>query len=51
MNTLQDHGFYILISYGVSALLVAGEIALLWRRRRALQGQDQIQPSATQDRA
>lgn len=35
MNSLQDHHFFILMAYGVSALLVAGEAALLWRRSRA----------------
>jgi heme exporter protein CcmD len=35
MTSLQDHGFFLLISYGVSALLVAAEVALLWRRSRA----------------
>lgn len=34
MNSLQDHPFFILVAYGVSALLVVGELALLWRRRR-----------------
>lgn len=35
MNSLQDHGFFILVSYGVSALLLAAEVAVLWRRSRA----------------
>ncbi|MDR6214408.1 heme exporter protein CcmD [Paracidovorax wautersii] len=39
MNSLQDHNFFILISYGVSALLVAAEVALLWRRGRAHRAQ------------
>ncbi|RYF26162.1 MAG: heme exporter protein CcmD [Comamonadaceae bacterium] len=42
MNSLQDHAFFLLVAYGVSALLVAGELALLWHRRRrgALDAQD-----------
>ncbi|RYF07276.1 MAG: heme exporter protein CcmD [Comamonadaceae bacterium] len=35
MNSLQDHAFFLVAAYGVSALLVAAELALLWRRRRA----------------
>lgn len=50
MSGLQDHGFFILISYGVSAVLVAGEIALLWRRRRALQRQPHHPPHLGEDR-
>ena len=42
MNSLQDHNFFILMSYGVSALLVAAEIMLLWRRRRMRDGKDAL---------
>jgi heme exporter protein CcmD len=31
MNT-ANHGFYIALAYGVSGLLVAAELLLLWRR-------------------
>ncbi len=48
MNSLQDHNFFILISYGVSALLVAAEVALLWRRGPAHRAQGG--PPAVKDR-
>ncbi len=35
MTSLQDHGFFLLIAYGASALLLAVEVVLLWRRSRA----------------
>lgn len=40
MNSLQDHHFFILVSYGVSALLVAIEVMLLWRRSRMRDSKD-----------
>lgn len=40
MNPLQDPVFFIVVSYAVSALLVAAEVAVLWRRSRAGRGQD-----------
>ena len=32
---MSTHGFYILAAYGVSAVLLAAEVLLLWRRSRA----------------
>lgn len=34
MSFSQDHGFFLLIAYGVSGLLLAAELLLLWRRCR-----------------
>lgn len=50
MNSLQDPTFFLLISYGVSALLVAGELVLLWRRRSRVQHDPGI-AHAAEDRA
>lgn len=37
MTFSHDHGFYLSIAYGVSALLLAAELLLLWRRSRRAQ--------------
>ncbi|RZJ09664.1 MAG: heme exporter protein CcmD [Rubrivivax sp.] len=29
---MNDHGFYLTLAYGVSALLIVAEVLLLWRR-------------------
>jgi heme exporter protein CcmD len=31
---LSDHGFYLLLAYGASGLLLLAEALLLWRRCR-----------------
>lgn len=35
---LADHGFYLSLAYGLSAVLVAAEVLLLWRRCRRARG-------------
>ncbi len=30
----SDHGFYLSLAYGLSGLLLAAELLLLWRRSR-----------------
>lgn len=34
MTYTQDHGYFLLIAYGLSGLLLAAELLLLWRRCR-----------------
>ena len=35
---MQNHGFYLMLAYGLGAALLVAEVLLLWRRSRRARG-------------